>query len=433
MDRGVNAAARFALSAKEHALSPKQPNPIAGQRLSRRGAIIAGGVGAASFVGGGKSRAAAQDATPAAAAPSGDPIRIGAVYGLTGGMSSIDVPGSQGALLAAAEINANGGLLGRPVELIVEDGRTDVTATTNATRKLIDEDQAVALMGLNDTTFALAVGPIAQEAGRVYLTCGATGPIIPETGDFVFMLPFGDNVQSAVAAEYAKEQGWKTCGVLVDDQLDFTLFLAEYFKDRFDDEDIGGQILAELPFSSGDTDFSAQMTDFAALDPQPDFWFFSAAPNEAGTTVRQARDAGLTQPILSGDGFDTPLLVELGGDAANGVVFATHQGVYEDTPIGDAFRAAYEAEYGTPPETVFAALGYDGLRLLADAIERAGSDDPAAIRDALAGTQGFEGVTGTVSYEGDSRIPTKGCALIEIVDGEYTFLRNVTPEIVPPA
>ncbi len=377
--------------------------------------------------------AAAQDATPAAAAPSGDPIKIGAVYGLTGGMSSIDVPGSQGALLAAAEINANGGLLGRPVELIVEDGRTDVTATTNATRKLIDEDQAVALMGLNDTTFALAVGPIAQEAGRVYLTCGATGPIIPETGDFVFMLPFGDNVQSAVAAEYAKEQGWKTCGLLVDDQLDFTLFLAEYFKDRFDDEDIGGQILAEIPFSSGDTDFSAQMTDFAALDPQPDFWFFSAAPNEAGTTVRQARDAGLTQPILSGDGFDTPLLVELGGDAANGVVFATHQGVYEDTPIGDAFRAAYEAEYGTPPETVFAALGYDGLRLLANAIERAGSDDPAAIRDALAETQGFEGVTGTVSYEGDSRIPTKGCALIEIVDGEYTFLRNVTPEIVPPA
>jgi len=376
--------------------------------------------------------AAAQEAT-AVAAPSGDPIRVGAIYGLTGGMSSIDVPGSRGVLLAAEEINANGGLLGRPVEVILEDGRTDVTATTSATRKLIDEDQVAALFGLNDTTFALAVAPVAQVAGRVFLTCGATGPIIPETGEFIFMLPFGDNVQAAVGAEYAKEQGWTTCGLLLDDQLDFTIFLAEYFTDRFDDEDIGGQILSELTFSSGDTDFSAQMTEFAALDPQPDFWYFSAAPNEAGTLVRQARDAGLTQPIVSGDGFDTPLLLELGGEAANGVVFATHQGVYEESPAVDAFRSAYEEEYGTPPETVFAALGYDGMRLMADAIERAGSDDPAAIRDALAATQGFEGVTGTVTYEGDSRIPNKGCALIEVVDGEFAFLRNVTPEQVPPA
>ena len=376
--------------------------------------------------------AAAQDGTPLAA-PTGQPIRVGAIYGLTGGMSSIDVPGNNGVLLAAAEINAGGGLLGRPLEVVVEDGRTDVTATTNATRKLIDEDQVAALLGLNDTTFALAVAPVAQEAGRVFLTCGATGPVIPETGDFVFMLPFGDNVQAAVGAEYAAEQGWTTCGLLLDDQLDFTIFLANYFKDRFDDEDIGGQIVSELTYSSGDTDFSAQMTEFAALDPQPDFWYFSSAPNEIGTIVRQAREAGLTQPIVGGDGYDTPLLLELGGEAANGVVFVTHQGVYEESPAVLAFREAYQGQYGRSPESVFAALGYDGLRLMADAITRAGSDDPTAIRDALAATQGFEGVTGTVTYEGGSRIPNKGCALIEVRDVKFVFQRNVTPEKVPPA
>ncbi|MCC6315636.1 MAG: ABC transporter substrate-binding protein [Thermomicrobiales bacterium] len=401
--------------------------------IARRGAALGLAAPLLAAMGRFASDAAAQDATPAAAAPTGEPIRLGAVFGLTGGMASIDVPGSRGALLAADEINANGGILGRPVELVLEDGRTDVTATTNATRKLIDESQVAALLGVNDTTYALAVAPIAQEAGRVFLTTGATGPIIPDVGDFIFMLPFGDNVQAAAGAEYAKGEGWTTCGLLTDDQLDFTLFLSDFFKQRFEDDDINGKIVSEQTFASGDTDFSAQMTEFAALDPQPDFWYFSAAPNEAGTTVRQARDAGLNQPILSGDGFDTPLLVELGGDAANGVVFATHQGVYEETPAVTAFRAAYEKQFDTQPETVFAALGYDGVRLLADAIERAGSDDPTAIRDALAATHDFAGVTGAVSYEEGSRIPTKGVALVEIVDGQYTFLRNVTPERVPPA
>ena len=367
------------------------------------------------------------------ATPSGDPIILGGIFNLTGGMSSIDGPGSQGAQLAVNEINATGGVLGRPLELIVEDGRTDLTGVTNAVTRLIEEEEIAALLGLNDTTYALAAATVAQESEIVFLTVGATGPVIPSTGEYIFMLPFGDNVQAAVGAEYAAEQGWTTCGLLVDDQLDFTIFLAEYFVDRFTADDIGGEILSELTFSFGDTDFSAQMTEFANLDPQPDFWYFSAAPNEAGTLVSQARAAGLTQPILSGDGFDTPLLIDLGGEAANGVVFATHQGIYDDSPAANEFNAAYEEEYGNPPETVFAALGYDGVRLMADAIERAGSTESAAIRDALADTEGFQGITGEVTYEEDQRIPTKGCALIEVQNGEFTFLRNVTPEQVPEA
>jgi branched-chain amino acid transport system substrate-binding protein len=138
-------------------------------------------------------------------------------------------------------------------------------------------------------------------------------------------------------------------------------------------------------------------------------------------------------PIVGGDGYDTPLLAELGGDAATNVYFTTHQGIYDKTPVSEAFNAAYEGEYGKPPEAVFAALGYDGIKLMADAIARAGTFDGAAVRDALAATQGFEGVTGTISYEPGSRIPSKSVALIEVTNGKNNLLKIVVPEVVPEA
>ncbi len=373
----------------------------------------------------------AQDATPATA-PSGEPIKIGAPYNLTGGYASLDNPASQGSRLAVKEINANGGLLGRPVEILVEDGKSDVPTVTSVTKKLVEEDGVDVLVGLTDTSYMLAAGPVAQEAGLPFLDVGGTAPLITTVGDYIFMLPFGDNVQAAVAAEFAQEKGWKTVAILLDEAMDYTKFLAKYFKDRFTMEDIGGQVLSELTYSSGDTDFSSQLTEFKNLDPQPDFLFISSNPNEIGTIVKQVRDLGLTLPIMGGDGYDTPLLAELAPGSSN-VFFTTHQGLYDESPQTDAFKAAYEAEYGNPPEGVFAALGYDGVRLMADAITRAGTIDGAAVRDALAATQGFEGITGAISYEPGVRIPSKSVALIEVVDGKNTLLKIVVPKVVPPA
>lgn len=375
----------------------------------------------------------AQEASPAAAAPSGEPIKIGAPYNLTGGYASIDNPAANGSRLAIKEINAGGGVLGRPLEIIVEDGKSDVPTITSVAKKLVEEDQVDVLVGLTDTSYMLAAGPVAQEAGKPFLDAGGTAPLITTVGDYIFMLPFGDNVQAAVAAEFARDKGWKTAALLFDEAMDYTKFLAKYFKDRFTMEDIGGQIVSELTYSMGDTDFSSQLTEFKNLDPQPDFLFISSNPGEIGTIIKQARDLGLTMPIVGGDGYDTPLLAELAGDAATNVFFTTHQGIYDQTPESEAFNAAYEAEYGNPPEAVFAALGYDGIKLMADAIARAGSTDGAAVRDALAATQDFHGVTGTISYEPGSRIPSKSVALIEVVDGKNNLLEIVVPEVVPPA
>ncbi|MGI9253753.1 MAG: ABC transporter substrate-binding protein [Thermomicrobiales bacterium] len=404
------------------------------EKLTRRSVVLrAAALAAAAPVAAGLGMAmpvSAQDATPAA--PSGDPIKIGQPYNLTGGYASLDNPAKDGGALAAKEINARGGLLGRPVELVVYDGKSDVPSITAISKKLVEEDKVMALVGLTDTSYMKAAGPVAQEAQIPFLDVGGTAPIITAVGDYIFMLPFGDNVQAAVAAEFAKTKGWKTAAMLVDEAMDYTKYLAKYFDERFTAEDIGGTVVSRLAYNMGDTDFSAQLTEFKNLDPQPDFFFISANPGEIGTIIKQARDLGLSAPILGGDGYDTPLLAELAGPV-NDVYFTTHQGIYGDDPKAKEFIEAYTAEYGTAPENVFAALGYDGINLMAAAIEAAGTTDGPAVRDALAKTKDFGGVTGTITYAEGSRIPSKSVALVQVVDGVNTLLEITVPEVIPPA
>lgn len=379
-----------------------------------------------------------QTATPAAPAAeeqpaeepaeeAAGPITIGAMYNVTGGMSSIDAPGLNGMQLAATEINAAGGVLGRQIEIVAIDGQSDQTAVTNAVSEMINVHDAVAIGGLNDSTFALAAGPIAQEAGIPFVTAGATLPTLPEQiGEYFFMVPFGDDAQAYAIADYAIDDlGATTSWMLVDQAYDFTTALATFYEERFTER--GGEIVLQDTYQSGDTDFSAQIARLQALDPQPDVLFVSAIPNEAGITTRQIREAGLTQPILSGDGFDTPLIAEVAGDLADDVYYSTHASLDNPAPNVQNFVEAYEEEYGRPPENAFAALGYDMMNMLADAIERAGSAEPDAIRDALAETQGFEAVTGTITYEEGERKPTKSVTIIQVQDGEYSFVKEVTP------
>ncbi|MFQ3631088.1 ABC transporter substrate-binding protein [Roseiflexus sp.] len=371
---------------------------------------------------------AAQPTTPAAAPASAtEPIKIGALYGITGGMSSIDAPGLNGMKLAVKEINAAGGILGRQIELIAVDGKTDQTTTTNAASELINVHKVVVIGGLNDSTFALAAGPIAQQAGIPFVTAGATLPTLPEQiGDFFFMAPFGDDAQAFAIADYAIDDlQAKTAYLLVDQAYDFTTALASFFKQRFTEK--GGRIVLEDIYRSGDTDFSAQIAKVKALNPPPDVLFISAIPNEAGITTKQFREAGLTMPIISGDGFDTPLIAEVAGDLADDVFFATHVALDNADPKVQNFVRAYTQEYGKAPENAFAVLGYDTLNLIADAIKRAGSDDSKAIRDALAATQSFQAVSGTITYAPGQRKPDKSVTIIRVQDGVYTFVKEVKP------
>ncbi len=364
-------------------------------------------------------------AAPAALAQ----IKVGALYNVTGDMSSIDAPGLNGFLLAAKQMNEEGGLLGEQIEVVSADGQTDQTQLTNAASRLVDVENVVAVGGINDSTFALAAGPIMQAAGVPYVIAGATLPTLPEQiGESAFMTPFGDDAQSYAIVDYAVEElGAQSYYMLYDLAYDFTLAVREFANQRFTEAVGGDALLLEDTFRSGDADFSSQIARLRELDPQPDVLFMSGVPSDAGNLVQQFREAGFEQPILSADGFDTPLLTEVAGDLANGTYFSTHVALNSDDPQVQEFIAAYEEEYGRPPENAFAALGYDTMLIIADAIERAGSAEPAAIQAALEETTSLDAVTGNISYSADSHVPEKSVTIMAVEGGDFVFQSEVTP------
>ena len=334
------------------------------------------------------------------------PVKIAGGFALTGAESSLDVPAYNGAMLALDEINAAGGILGAPAELLVRDSQYDMAVTAQVAQQSVEEDKVNAFIGYTDSDSVLASGRIFQDAGIPYLTVGATSPKLPsQIGDKVFLAAFGDNVQAAAGAEFAQAQFGDTAYLLWDKGVEYTTLLAAYFKDAF--TQAGGTIVLEDSYETDATDFSAQITKLKALPEQPAFYYIAAMPYNVGPVVKQLRDAGLTGPVVGGDGYDTPDIVTVAGAAAENVFFSTH--ALMDTAGGTdavkAFMAAYEAKYGHPVENSFAALGYDSMKLIAATIDAAGSTDGAAIVAQLEATQGFPGVTGSISFSpGGSRI-----------------------------
>src|ERR671938_1197234 len=269
----------------------------------------------------------------------------------------------------------------------------DVTA--QVAKQFVEQDKVAAVIGFTDTDSVLASGPTIQTAGLPFITAGATSPKIPtQVGDKMFLACFGDNVQAAAGAEYAFKNFGKNAYLLWDKGVEYTTLLAGYFKSRF--TDLGGNIVLEDQYDDKATDFSAQITKIKALSPQPNFYYIAAMPYNVGPVVKQFRDAGLTAPIVGGDGYDTPDILTVAGATAENVYFTTH--ALMDTSGGTEgikkFIAAYKAEYGHDPENAFAALGYDTMYLFADALKRAGGTDTAALTQAIKATKDFPGITG---------------------------------------
>jgi branched-chain amino acid transport system substrate-binding protein len=362
-----------------------------------------------------------------------EPIKIGLGFDLTGAESSLDLPAANGALLAIKEINAAGGILGRQIQPVSHDTRYDMSLTAQVAQQFVEQDGVSAVVGFTDSDSVLAAGPIIQDAGIPFITAGATSPLLPDqVGDLFFMACFGDNVQAAAGAEYAFKNFGPTAYLLLDKGVEYTTLLAGYFKTRF--EQLGGTIVLEDSYADDATDFSTQITKLRALTEQPDFYYVAAMPYNVGPVVLQMRQAGIDGPIVGGDGYDTPDILSVAGDSANNVYFTTH--ALMDPDLGTdgikAFITAYTAEYGHAPENAFAALGYDSMKLLADAITRAGSTDATAIQQAMLATKDFPGITGAITFSNGSHIPQKGVTLIKIDGGKFTLGAEVVPEVVPP-
>jgi branched-chain amino acid transport system substrate-binding protein len=362
----------------------------------------------------------------------GDPIRIGVLYNRTGSQASLDLPSLQGAQLAVEEINASGGVLGRRLELVAPDGATD-TATLRRLGGELASAGVTAVFGLNDSDLVLAAAPPVLQSGRAFIAAGGTSPRLPgQLSGPLYLACFGDNTQAATGAEFAFDTlHARTAALLYDSGLDYTVLLGGYFATRFGQ--LGGSVVLSDPYPSGTQDFSAAIAHLRALPHAPDLLYVAAGPDEVGAAVAQLRAAGFTQPIMGGDAYDTPLLIQQAGAAANGVYFTTHALLDGDnvTARARAFATAYRARYGHDPESAFAGLGYDAARLAADVITRAGSDDPAAFRTALAATHALPGVTGAISYDGGAHLPQKSVSVVRITSGRRTLAAELTPRSVP--
>jgi len=243
----------------------------------------------------------------------------------------------------------------------------------------------------------------------------------------MFLACFADDVQAHAMAEYAYNTlGIHNIVVWTDNAMDYTKGLSKYFQDRF--KQLGGKVLLNDIYMTEDKDFSALVSRLKA-NPDAQAVFASSGPDTAGIIIKQIREAGINLPILGGDGYDTDLITTVPGpDLSNNVYFTTHAYVGLDTGPANAFRTGYQTAYGVPPENAFAALGYDAMGLVADAIKRAGSTDYAAVTKALAETNGYEAVTGNIAFKNGSHVPSKPVAVMYVDHGKVNLKTTVTPE-----
>lgn len=361
-------------------------------------------------------------------AQAADPIKLGAIYSLTGGYATIEDPAYKAAKLAVKEVNAAGGVKGSPIELIHYDGKSTLADIANAAQRLVHEDKVIAIIGVADSGFFLASAPVAQDAGIPYLDTGGTVPDLPaQIGEFAHMMPFGDDYQAYVAAEFAlKDLGAKTAFMLRDGDSDYTRAIAKFFDERYKRD--GGQILDESTYHTGDTDYSSHITKIRGMNPQPDMIYAAMNPGDDATFTRQAREAGITIPIVGGDAFDNPDLVKnAGANNTKDVYFTTHMSLSGDDPKAAKFIAAYQAEYGIPPENAFAGLGYDSVYLMVEAMNKASELSSKAINDAIFGITQFNGVTGVADFSDKGRAPDKEVTLIAVKDGKFVPVGNRKP------
>lgn len=350
------------------------------------------------------------------------PIRVGEFSSLTGREAGLGQYTHMGVLLALEELNAAGGVLGRPVEVIAEDTQSKAGEAVTATRKLVSRDHVVALIGEGASGRCLEGAPIAQENHIPLVTPAATNPRVTEMGDYIFRVCFTDPFQGTVMAKFARESlHVHRVGVLVDVASPYSVGLAEFFRQRFQAD--GGEIVAEQKFSGGDKDFRAQLTTLKAA--KPDAIFAPSYYGDAGLILLQARQLGINVSFLGGDGYEAPELVQVAGTAADGAYFPVHFSLDSTEAHSREFVRKFTERFQKPPTGV-SALGYDAVILLADALRRAGTTDGPVLRSALAATRDFAGVTGRITMDA-GRNAQKPAAIIRVEGGRFQFVQTVAP------
>lgn len=357
-------------------------------------------------------------------------FKVGVVGPRTGPVATYGLSVINSVTLAVEEINASGGVLGRQIELIIEDNKADATETNNAFRKLISRDQVHAIIGAVVTANSIVGAQVAQMMKVPMITPTSTAEKVTREGDYIFRSCLIDPVQGRIMANFAyNSMGIREVACLTAQSNDYSVGLEEVFAKTF--EELGGKVVASESYSEGDQDFKAQLTKIRAKKPEA--IYVPGYYTEAGLIARQMRQLGMDQPILGPDGFDSPKLFEIGGDAILGSYFTNHYSIETEDEVSLRFVDSYRAKYGQDPDG-FGALGYDAALILFDAIQHAGdaalaknlASARAAIRDALADTKDISVVTGTLTLD-ENRNPIKSAVILKVVDGGYEFVERIDP------
>lgn len=359
-----------------------------------------------------------------------DEIKIGANFELTGGVANYGTQGLNGLKLAIKQANAAGGVLGKQINLVVADNKSEASEAANAATKLLSTDKVKVLVGPAVTSNVLATSPIAAQNKTPLIAPMATNPnVTVENGavkPYVFRSCFIDPQQGEIMAGFAAMTlNAKTAAVYVDSSSDYSKSLAEVFTKEF--EAAGGKVVIQEAFLQKDQDFKSTLTKIKAQNP--DVVFIPAYYEEVGKIVKQARELGIAVPLLGTDGWDDSKLTEIAGaDPLNNTYFSSHYSVQDKDSTVKNFIDAYKAEYENQEPSVFAALGYDAGMMIVDAIKRAGSDDPEKIRVALEQTKDLQVGTGVITMNANHD-PIKSAVVIEMKNGEKLFKEKINPKM----
>ncbi len=355
-------------------------------------------------------------------------ITIGFAAALTGDGAAGDVPALEGLEYAADQFNANGGLDGHMIRVISKDMKSDSALGGTVTEELI-ADGAQVILGPAFPGMAAGVIQAAGDKGIPVLSIASTQPeYVVVGGSPAFLTAFGDNVQASAAAEFALAQGAKTVFTVSSPDLSYTGNTPAFFVQAF--ENGGGSSLGDVTFSLGQTDFSAQVTKIANLDEQPDVIYTAMFPPDTSNFIRALRAADVDTRIIGADGFDLAALLDAGADALEGTWFTTHGWNTPGTAFADFLEGITAANGKAPDGPALAALGYSVVQVLDAAVTKAGSIDPQAIADALAGLENVESVTGSITYQGTDGVPKKTVTIGAIEGGQFVYKDAFVPEFI---
>ncbi len=378
------------------------------------GSLLVGGLGCKSDSTGG---AGGTDAA------SGGTIKIGHYASLTGDTATFGIETDEGVKLAIKEINAAGGLLGKQIELETQDDQSKPEEAKTVATKFAADDKIVAVIGEVASTRSIAAAPVFERAGIPMVSPSSTNEKVTQEGRHIFRVCFIDPFQGKVMAKFAAEDlKAKKVAILREQSSDYSVGLADVFKAEF--EKAGGQIIADASYKTGDTDFRSQLAQAKGADAI----YIPGYYTQVGTIARQARQLGIKAPLMGGDGWDSEKLVEGAGGpgkALENCYFSNHYSKDDKSERTQTFVKAYNAEYKKAPSGL-AALGYDAMKIIAEAIKTGNSADREKITEALAKTKNFPGVTGDITID-ENRNASKSAVVLQIKGKEFVYTKTVAP------